>query len=555
MEKLFNEVFKKLGYDVNVKIVKSNNADFQCDDLFKLAKAYHKAPMQIGEEFAKEIKEIDNFSDYFNDVFISKPGFININVSDKYICNNLKQLMEKPILGSTKEDSTIVIDYGGPNVAKPLHVGHLRAAIIGQAIYNILKFKGNNVIGDVHLGDIGLQIGQVIYGIMEDFPNTDFKDIELDLDYLNEAYPRMSKLCKENEDIKNKCAKITKDLQDGDPNYHILWEKIRKVSIDDIRNIYNYLNVHFDYWYGESDSHKEFPEMMKFLEKQGVVKDDDGAKIIEVKEDDDKFDMPPCLIQKSDGAYLYATSDLGTIWQRARDFHPDNIIYVVDGRQGMYFKQIFRATKKSHMYDGILEHYGFGTVNGPDNKPFKTRAGGSLKLVDLIKEVKDEFTNMREDNKNMDSKDIDKIVVSILKFADLQNDLERNYIFDIKKFSEVNGKTGPYILYTYLRINKIINENNGNLSDKIYNESDRALRLKLLEVSNVINTAAKERKPHHIATYLYDLSVLANNFYQNNRLADLEGQNKDDFEIVLNFNNKVIKTLLDLLGIEIPKKM
>lgn len=555
MENLFNEVFKKLGYEVEAKIVKSNNADFQCDDLFKLAKAYHKAPMQIGEEFAKEIKKIDNFNDYFNEVFISKPGFININVSDKYICNNLKQLMEAPILGSTKEDSTIVIDYGGPNVAKPLHVGHLRAAIIGQAIYNILKFKGNNVIGDVHLGDIGLQIGQVIYGIMEDFPNTDFKDIELDLDYLNEAYPRMSKLCKENEDIKNKCAKITKDLQDGDPNYHILWEKIRKVSIDDIRNIYNYLNVHFDYWYGESDSHKEFPEMMKFLEKQGVVKDDDGAKIIEVKEDDDNFDMPPCLIQKSDGAYLYATSDLGTIWQRARDFHPDNIVYVVDGRQSMYFKQIFRAVKKSHMYDGTLEHYGFGTVNGPDNKPFKTRAGGSLKLVDLIKEVKDEFTNMREDNKNMDFKDIDKIVVSILKFADLQNDLERNYIFDIKKFSEVNGKTGPYILYTYLRINKIINENNGNLSDKIYNESDRALRLKLLEVSNVINTAAKERKPHHIATYLYDLAVLANNFYQNNRLADLEGQNKDDFEIVLNFNNKVIKTLLDLLGIEIPKKM
>ena len=555
MENLFNEVFQKLGYEVKVKISKSNNADFQCDDLFKLAKTYHKAPMEIGLEFEEEIKKLNNFNDYFKEIFISKPGFININVSDTYINNELKSLMTKPILGSTKEDKTIVIDYGGPNVAKPLHVGHLRAAVIGQAIYNILKYKGNNVIGDVHLGDIGLQIGQVIYGIIKDFPNTDFKDINIDLNYLNEAYPRMSKLCKENEEIKNKCASITKELQDGDPNYHILWEKIRKVSIDDIKRIYDYLNVHFDYWYGESDAHKEFPEMMDFLDKQGVIKDDEGAKIIEVKEDNDKFEMPPCLIRKSDGAYLYATSDLGTIWQRARDFKPDNIIYVVDGRQSMYFKQIFRAVKKSHMYDGVLEHYGFGTVNGPDNKPFKTRAGGSLKLEDLIKEVKEEFTNMREENKHMDNEDIDKIVVSILKFADLQNDLERNYIFDIKKFSEVNGKTGPYILYTYLRINKIINENNGVLSNKLYSESDRALRLKLLEVSNVINTAAKERKPHHIVSYLYDLAVMANNFYQNNRLADLEGQNKDDFEIILNFNNKVIKTLLDLLGIEIPKKM
>ena len=295
--------------------------------------------------------------------------------------------------------------------------------------------------------------------------------------------------------------------------------------------------------------------MMPFLEKAGVVREDNGAKIIDVKEESDKFELPPLMLQKSDGAYLYATSDLGTIWQRVKDFNPDTIIYVVDARQSMYFVQVFRAAKKSHMYEGGLEHYGFGTMNGTDNKPFKTRSGGALKLEDLIKQVQQSFISLREENKDMDKEDLDKIVNAIIKFTDLQNDLERNYIFDIKKFSEVNGKTGPYILYTYLRINKIINENNSELSNTVYSETDRALRLKLLEVSEVIDQAAKERKPHHIANYLYDLSVVANNFYQNNKIIGLEGKQKDDLEVVLNFNNKVIETLLGLLGISIPKAM
>lgn len=556
MQEIFTKVFKELGYEINAKIVKSNkDADYQCDDCFKLAKNYHKAPIVVAGEVVEAIKKEENFDDYFKEVEAAMPGFINIKVSDKFICDNLKSLMEKEILGATKENETIVIDYGGPNVAKPLHVGHLRAAIIGQSINNILKFKGNKTIGDVHLGDIGLQMGQVIYGILEDFKGIPAKEVEFDLDYLNVTYPKISGLCKEDATIKAKCAEITKELQEGNPEYKILWDKIWDISVSDIKRIYDYLNVHFDLWYGESHAYKQFDEMIPFMESQGVVRIDDGAKIIDVKEDEDKFELPPCLIQKSDGAYLYATSDLGTIYQREKDFHPDSILYVVDGRQSMYFTQVFRAAKKSHIYNGNLEHHGFGTVNGPDNKPFKTRSGGALKLEDLIKQVKAEFINLREENKNMDEEDLDKIVNAIIKFADLQNNLERDYIFDSKKFSEVVGKTGPYILYTYLRINKIIEKTDEKLSNNIYSETDRALRLKMLEVSNVIDIAAKERRPHYIADYLYELSVVANSFYQNNKMASLSGTQKNDFEIVLGFNNYIIKTLLELLGINIPKVM
>ena len=557
LEKILKEAFQKSNYNYEPKIIKSNieEIDFQCDDAFKLAKEYHKAPLIIAEEIVSNLKKEPHFNEYFKEVSASKPGFINIIVSDKLINDNLKELISKEKFGVKKENETIVLDYGGPNVAKPLHVGHLRTAIIGQAINNILKFKGNKTISDVHLGDIGAQMGQVIYGIINDFPNKKYEEINFDLNYLNVTYPKMSALCKENEEIKQKCAEITKKLQEGDKNYHILWQKIYNLSVTDIKRIYDYLDVHFDYWYGESDAYKEFPEMMKYLEDNHYLKLDEGAKVIEVKEKDDKIDIPPCIIQKSDGAYLYATSDLGTIWQRKKDFNPDEIIYVVDARQSMHFTQIFRAVKKTHIYEGKLAHYGNGTVNGKDNKPFKTRTGGALKLEDLIKEVKEEFVNLRPENKNMDEEDLDKIVNAILKFADLQNDYTRNYIFDIKKFSEVNGKTGPYILYTYLRINKLLTKNSKNLSDNIYNETDRTLRLKLLEVTNIIEQASKERKPHYIANYLYELSVIANNFYQNNHMTGLENEIKNDYNIILSFNNLVLKTLLNLLGIHIPKSM
>ena len=557
LEEILNQTLKQLNYNYNVKIVKSNieGTDFQCDDCFKLAKEYHEAPLIIAEKIVNKLKENPNYQTYFKNITAAKPGFININVSDKLINISLKELMNKNKFGIKEKHNKIVLDYGGPNIAKPLHVGHLRTAIIGEAINNILKFQGNKTISDVHLGDIGAQMGQVIYGIINDFPNQNYEDITFDLNYLNVTYPKISALCKENEEVKQKCAQITKKLQEGDKNYRILWQKICKLSVNDIKKIYDYLDVHFDYWYGESDSYKYFDEMLKYLEDNHYVKIDDGAKVIDVKEEDDKIEIPPCIIQKSDGAYLYATSDLGTIWQRKKDFNPDEIIYVVDARQSMHFTQIFRAAKKTNIYNGKLSHYGYGTVNGKDNKPFKTRTGGALKLEDLIKETKEEFINLRKENQNMDNEDLDILVNSILKFADLQNDYTRNYIFDIKKFSEVNGKTGPYILYTYLRVNKLLTNNKANLSDNIYNDIDRTLRLKLLEVTNILEEAAKERKPHIIANYLYELSVIDNNFYQNNHIAALDETIKNDYNIILTYNNFILKTLLNLLGIHIPKSM
>ena len=299
LENILNETLKTLNYDYETKIVKSNidGVDFQCDDAFKLAKIYHKAPFIIAEEIVNKLKENENFKEYFKEVNVAKPGFINIITSDKLINNTLKELMKKDKLGIKRENNKIVLDYGGPNIAKPLHVGHLRTAIIGQAINNILKFKGNTTISDVHLGDIGAQMGQVIYGIIHDFPNKKYEDIEFDLDYLNVTYPKISGLCKENEKIKEQCAEITKKLQNKDKNYQILWKKICDLSIKDIKRIYDYLDVHFDYWYGESDAYKYFDEMMEYLDKKSCVKIDDGAKVIDVKEDDDKIEIPPCIIQ------------------------------------------------------------------------------------------------------------------------------------------------------------------------------------------------------------------------------------------------------------------
>lgn len=554
--KILTKIFNKEGYNIIPKITKSEieGVDFQCNDLFKLAKENHTSPIEIGEKLEQKINEISDFSNYFKKVTFSKPGFLNITVSDNLICKYLKALNNDEKLGIKESHQTIVLDYGGPNIAKPLHVGHLRTAIIGQALNNLLKFEGNKTISDVHLGDIGLQMGQVIYGILEDFKGQKPEDINFDLNYLNITYPKISGLCKEDEKVKEKCEQITKELQEGNEDYKILWKKICEVSITDIKRIYKYLSVDFDLWYGESDAYKYFDELTEYLNNQNILKRDEGALVIDVKEENDKIEMPPFIYQKSNGAYLYSSSDLATIYQRQKDYKPDEIIYIADSRQALHFTEVFRAAKKAHIFEGKLNHVGYGTVNGKDNKPFKTRSGGAFKLDDLIKEVEETFVSLREENKNMAKEDLDKIVNSIIKFADLQNDLERNYIFDIQKFSEVNGKTGPYILYTYLRINKLLSESH-NLSKHIYNEKDKNLRMKILEVTNALNNSLNELKPHYIANYLYELSVSANDFYETNHLNNISGEEKEDYLYILNLTNRVIKTLLNILGIYLPKKM
>lgn len=562
IEKVLVSVFDSCGYDRKYcKVSVSNRpelCDFQINSVFQIAKEKGSNPIVIGEAFVEEINKITDFNKYFKSVEFVKPGFINIRVSDEFIANELNLMIKEGNYGISKikDDVTCVIDYGGPNIAKPLHVGHIRPAIIGQSIYEILKAKGYKVIGDVHLGDIGLQMGQVIYGLKE----RGLKPEDITIEILQDIYPKMSALCKSDDVVGAECRRITKELQDGNEEYNSYFKVMYDVSLADIKKIYDYLGVSFDYWYGERDSYKYMDDLMAFLNSKGVIEIDDGAKIIRVGEESDKKEMPPLILQGKSGAYLYATSDVATIYQRMKDFDPDYILYVVDDRQRLHFEQVFRACKKSGLTkDAILEHNYFGTINGPDGKPFKTRSGETLRLDMLIEQTKDIFISKKESNKNMKKEDIDKIVNSILKFADLQNNREKNYIFDIDKFADVNGKTGPYILYTAVRIKKLVEANEvlkDSIGNKIYNENDRDLRMKLLEVDEVVCKAADERMPHYIADYLYDLAVLTNTFYQNNNILKLEDmENKSDWVNLLKYIYEVMEKLLSLLIIEIPSEM
>ncbi len=556
IEKLFAE--NNIG---NIKISKSNRpdlCDYQSNDVFRISKELKKNPIVVGEEIVNRINALDNFDDYFESVTFVKPGFINITLSSSFINRVVRRINDdnKFNIRLPKNKEVFVVDYCGANVAKPLHVGHMRTTIVGESIARIIRFMGHKTICDVHLGDYGLQIGQVIYGIKRDHKKLD----EIDISYLDKIYPEISALSKENDDIKDKCAQITKELQEGNKEYTELWKKILEVSVADIKGICNYLGAHFDYWYGESDAYPYLNEVESLLKEKGLLKESNGALIVDVRQDDDKKEIPPLLFKKSNGAYLYASTDLACILQRKKDFNPDHILYITDLRQALHFEQVFRTAEKLDLFKKEqLEHLGYGTVNGMDGKPFKTRDGKAPKLQNLFDEVKEIFISKKEENKNLSNDDLDKIVNSILKYGDLQNSKEKDYIFNIEKFSETVGKTGPYILYTYLRINKILKDNNykgSELSNTIYNESDRNLRIKLFDLEDYIYLAFNNRNPFYIADYIYDLCLLLNNFYQNNNISNLcDDVNKNDWLFILNLSNRVLKELLNLLIIDIPSKM
>lgn len=556
LEKIVKESLKNLNYDIDVNVIKSNRpelCDYQFDGCFKLASIYKKNPIEIGEEVTKDINSRVDFNEYFDKVEFVRPGFINMTLSNKLINNLLRGMNNNEKFNIKQEKEELYfLDYGGANVAKPLHVGHMRTAIIGESIKRILNYMGHKTICDVHLGDYGLQIGEVIYGIKKDNLSID----DIDIKYLDKIYPYMSKLCKEDEKIKEECALITKELQEGNVEYRKLWKKILEVSKEDIKKNYDYLGVNFDLWLGESDSYNDIKETEELLKSKNLLTLSDGALVVDVKEDSDKKEIPPLLFKKSNGAYLYASTDLATLLQRKRDYNPDHVLYVTDLRQALHFEQVFRVSNKAGIISKEkLEHLPYGTANGLDGKPFKTRNGDNPKLENLFNEAKEIFKSKKESNLDMSESDLDKIVNSIIKFADLQNNREKDYIFDINKFSEVVGKTGPYILYTYLRINKIT-KSVDIVSDNIYNDSDRNLRLKLLELEHSIKNAYINRMPNFIAEYLYDLCVCANAFYQNNHLSNLDDeQKKNDWMYVLNLTNKVIKEMLNLLVIEIPTIM
>lgn len=560
LENIITKVVKSLGIEIDtMPVIKSNRpdlCDYQCDQVFKLAKQLHKNPIEIGEQIVLEINKIDNFNDYFEKVEFVRPGFINITLSNKFINNNLKKMAtsDKFNIKMPEKKETYFLDYGGPNVAKPLHVGHMRTAIVGEAIKRIINYFGHKTVSDVHLGDYGLQMGQVIYGLNERNINID----DLTINDLDTIYPEMSKRCKEDEELKEKCASITKDLQDG--KHQEYFKKICEVSVSDIKKIYDYLSVSFDLWLGESDSYPYIPKVEELLDSKKLLKSSEGAKVVYVNRDDDKVEVPPLLFKKANGAYMYPATDLGSIYQRIEDYNPDHILYIVDNRQALHFEQVFRTCELSGLINKEkLEHLGYGTVNGMDGKPYKTRSGDTPKLQSLFDQVKEIFVSTKEENKNMSESDKDIIVNSILKFADLQNSRERDYIFDINKFSGLVGKTGPYILYTYVRINKIIEkfENDvNNLTNNIYNNYDRDLRIKLLDLEYQLNLAFNERKPNYLVDYIYDLCVFINAFYQNNHIINLEDEIKrNDWISVLKLSNLIIKEMLELLAIQIPTEM
>ena len=560
LSNVLTRVANTLGYDEHLRVIKSNRpelCDYQCDDVFKLVKLYHKSPMEIGNEIVTKLNELDNFDDYFDKVEFCNPGFINLTLSNKFINNALIKMNnnDKFNLPKLNQVDTYVIDYGGPNVAKPLHVGHLRPAIVGESIKRIIDYIGHKTISDVHLGDIGLPIGEVIYACLRD----NVKPNDITLEYLNRVYPEMSSLVKEDEALKEECASIIKDVQDK-KNYLDYWHVICEISKGDIKRLYDYLDVSFDYWYSESDAYNYIPKVGEYLNNKGLLKESNGAKVVFINKDTDKVEYPPLIFQKSNGAYLYQSSDLGTIWQRMEDFKPNNILYITDARQALHFEQVFRVCELSGMTgDCNLLHLPNGTINGIDGKPYKTRSGETPKLDSLFKEVKEIFISKKETNKDMSSEDIDKIVNSIIKFADLQNSRDKDYIFDIAKFSDTQGKTGPYILYTYLRMNKIVEKYTADinkLTNNIYNNYDRDLRLGILDYYESVMSSFREFKPSYIADYIYNLCVLMNSFYQNNHIANIEDNDKlNDWVSIIKLANNIILKMLDLLIIKVPTEM
>lgn len=560
INKIIEELFIKNGIE-DIKVSKSNRpdlCDYQSNDIFKIAKKEGKSPIEVGKEVELKINDIKNFNDYFESVQFVAPGFLNIKINNNFICNVLRKMSNdnKFNIQLPEKSETFVVDYCGANVAKPLHVGHMRTTIVGESIARIIRFMGHKTICDVHLGDYGLQIGEVIYAILED--KIPLEDI--DINYLDVAYPKMSARCKEDEKLKEECARITKELQDGNEEYRKLWEKILDVSVEDIKKNCDYLGAKFDYWYGESDAYPYIPKIEKILNEKGLLRQSEGALVVDVEEPTDKKEIPPLLFKKSNGAYLYASTDLACLLQRKEDFNPDHVLYVTDLRQALHFEQVFRTIEKCGIFKRTqLEHLGYGTVNGLDGKPFKTREGTAPKLESLYNDIKEIFISKKEENKNLSNEDLDKIVNSILKYGDLQNSKEKDYIFNIEKFSDTIGKTGPYILYTYLRVNKILKDNcytQKDLSSKIYNESDRNLRMKLFDIEDYIYLAYNNRNPFYLADYVYDLCLLVNNFYQNNNISNLtDEENKNDWLYVLNLSNRIIKEVLDLLVIQIPSKM
>lgn len=574
VEKDILDKFKEKGIPLDeVQLITSSKkelGDYQINDAMKLAKIMHKSPRDIAEDLVKCLEE----TGYFKNINIAGAGFINLSFKDEL----LTEYVEKVIKSSTKDveklnEERIIIDYGGANIAKTLHVGHLRSANIGEAIKRLARHLGKEVISDVHFGDIGRQSGMVIYELKQRYPNlnyfsgkeeTTWDELPITGKDLEEIYPTASNKAKENEDIMNEVREITAELESSkNKGYVALWDKIKEVSIEDIKSIYKELNADFDLWKGESDAFPYIKETIDTMEKSGYLISSEGAKIVEVIKDEDKAPMPPLVVIKSNGATLYATRELATISSRMKRFNPNAMWYIADIRQGLYFEQVFRASYKTKLVpkSTVLEFYGFGTMNGTDGKPFKTRDGNAATLKGLIKSVKEEI--LAHMNKDMDNKeDISKkIAIAAIKYADFLPNRTTDYIFEPSKFIDVEGKTGPYILYNTIRMKSILNkaEEQGIKYGNYYNKPidvEKEIILLLMEKNNILHKAYNNKGLSFIADYLYNLTSLYSRFYESNHiLTESDEKIRESWLSLTKLVKETNEELLDILAIEVPEKM
>ena len=582
------KAFTECGYDAKyAKVTLSNRPDlceYQCNGAMAAAKEYKKAPFMIADEVVEKLA--------VNPMFVMaesvKPGFLNLKIDEAYLADYVAKMQEdEGRFGCEKTEApkTIMIDYGGPNVAKPLHVGHLRSAIIGESVKRIGKFMGHNVIGDVHLGDWGLQMGLIITELKQRRPELVYfndtytgeypEEAPFTISELEEIYPTASKKSKEDEAYKEAAMQATFELQHGKRGYQALLKHILNVSVTDLKRNYANLNVSFELWKGESDAQPYIPDMVQKMKDDGFAYISDGALVVDVKEDTDTKEIPPCMILKSDGASLYNTTDLATMVWRMKDYNPDELIYVVDKRQELYFTQVFRCARKTGIVkpETELKFLGFGTMNGKDGRPFKTRDGGVMRLEHLISGINEEMlAKIQENQKTKENLGISTeeaentakmVALAAIKYGDLSNQASKDYIFDIDRFTSFEGNTGPYILYTIVRIKSILNkyhglgkDDSGAVIEAAHSKSEKDLMLELSKFNAVMESAFEETAPHKICSYIYDLANAFNSFYHGTKIMSEENETVQKSYIrLLELTKSVLETCIDVLGFSAPERM
>lgn len=564
-----NEIIKDTGYDDEPEVLVSNRpdlSDYQYNGAFKLAKVLHKSPMVIADEIIVKLKDNSLFRDVSN-----VNGFINITLSDDALIDYINEVINDFDVNTYKVDTdeTIFLDYGGANVAKALHAGHLRSPNIGEALKRLCESVGYKTISDIHYGDWGRPMGLIICEIKHRYPNLDFfnpnldsypKECPVNLDDLYEIYPVASIKAKEDENYLNEARDLTVRLQRKEKGIYDLYKSFIKLSTEDILDIYNKLNCTFDLFEGERDADLYINDTLEFVKPYTTISN--GATVIDVKEDTDKKEIPPVILIKSDGGVLYDTTELATLYSRVKRFNASKYFYLTDVRQELHFVEAFRAAYKTGLVpkDVSLEWFGFGTLNGPDGKPFKTRDGNVMPLRELINIVKKECKEVIKDNIKDENKDslAEVLAISAIKYADLLPNRTSDYIFDSVKFSDINGKTGPYILYSTVRMNSLLNKSDMsyNKYNKISTKEERDIIINIIKLRGIIEKSFNTRSLNEICEYIYKLTSSFNAFYSNHEvLSESDELVKESYLSLIKLVYDINKYLLNILAITLPDKI